>query len=300
MSDHEMFDRNSEAKLKVERKKLTQEDKVNWAKQKRSEMEGDLKKFLQEALETKDGMDKLTAHYRISGTYAYSFYNNMMIMLQGGSICGSKSNWAKFKRKVTDFKAKSIYVLRPIMVKDRESTDPKKLKCIGFTPSRTWDVSQTSGEPLEFDHNSSEVMDVPFSKVKEALETITGVKLIETNTGTSRGSTSGSDLKVSEFSNDTDKTKSGIHEAAHKLIHTSKAKVKHEVSRPTMEVEAESVAYLAMSYLGLDFELSKAYVKAWESGVADCRHSLIIKTADKIINALKDVMTDTEKFSVAI
>ena len=65
-------------------------------------------------------------------------------------------------------------------------------------------------------------------------------------------------------------------------------------------VEAESVAYLVMSYLGLDFSLSKAYVANYKAGIGEARSSLIIRTADKMIKGLKKVMSDEEQFLVAL
>lgn len=276
---------------------LTKEQKIEWSKAKRVELENQLQSFLSEAIETKEGMDKLTAHYRISGTYSYSFHNSMLIMLQGGSICQSKSNWEKLERKVESYD-KKIYILCPILIDEKVNgvaTD-KKI-CIGFKPARTYDVSQTDGKALEYDHNSDEVMDIPYDRVSKVLSKLTGAEVKEEATGPSRGYCDGKKLVVSEFSNDCDKTKTLIHETAHFLTHFKKDE---KVSREAMEVEAESVAYLVISYLGLDYELSKNYVNSYKSGIKDARCSLIIKTADRIIKSLKKAMSDEEKFLVAL
>ena len=58
--------------------------KTEWIENKNAEkqiLESKLGKFLKDAIETKAGMDELTAHYRISGLYNYSFYNSMMILM---------------------------------------------------------------------------------------------------------------------------------------------------------------------------------------------------------------------------
>ena len=276
--------------------------KTEWIENKNAEkqiLESKLGKFLKDAIETKAGMDELTAHYRISGLYNYSFYNSMLIMVQGGKIAQSFNGWKKLERMVTKGEKSRISVYAPMFLKEKDAFGIEKDTLIGFKLVPVFDVKQTTGKALEYDHNSVECMDVAYDKVAKVLTDLTGAKVIETFTGSARGYSDGKIMAVSEMSNDTDKCKTLIHEAVHHMLHTGNEK-EEKVSRTTMEVEAESTAYLVMSYLGLDFELSKAYVSAYKSGISDARHGIIIRSADKIIKALKKEVTQEEQFLVSI
>jgi antirestriction protein ArdC len=258
-----------------------------------------LDSFLKSAIETKDGMADLVAHYRISGLYGYSFYNSLMIKLQGGHIAQSFNGWKKLDRCVMTGQKSHISVFMP-MFKKEEVNGKDESKLIGFKLVPVFDLSQTDGKPLQYDHNSTETLDIPYAKVAKVMTELTGAPVVEELTGDARGYSDGQRLVVSSMSNDTDKAKTLIHEASHHLNHTSKAASKVEVSSATKEVEAEATAYLVMAYMGLDFELSKTYVNNWKDGIADARADLIIRTADKMIKGLKKELTEEEQFLMAV
>lgn len=219
--------------------------------------------------------------------------------MQGGTIAQSYNKWKAMKRIVTKGEKSKISIFRPMFKKEKDANGKEEQKLIGFKLAPVFDLKQTSGEPLKYDHNSAECMDVTYSKVSKVLGALTGAEVAEELTGNARGYSDGTKIVVSSMSNDTDKTKTLIHEAAHHLVHTGKDKAE-SVDSATREVEAESVAYLVCSYLGLDYNLSKQYVKGYQAGIQDARHGLIIRTSDKIIKALKKEMTDEEQFLVAI
>ena len=275
--------------------KVTRVSKAKYIENKNAEktaLESQLGSFLKDAIETKDGMDALTAHYRISGLYNYSFFNSILINMQGGTIAQSFNKWKAIGRMVNKGEKSKISIFRPMIKKEKDVNGIEKEKLFGYKLSPIFDVKQTSGQALKYDHNSAECMNVTYSKVSKVLGALTGAEVAEELTGNSRGYSDGTKLVVSEMSNDTDKTKTLIHETAHHIVHTGKDKAE-KVSRETMEVEAESVAYLVCSYLGLDYSLSKQYVKGYQAGIQDARHGLIIRTSDKIIKALKkEIETD--------
>ena len=262
-------------------------------------LEGKLGNFLKEAIETKEGMDALTAHYRISGLYNYSFFNSILINMQGGTIAQSYNKWKALKRCVNKGEKSNINVFAPMFKKEKLADGSTDDKLIGFRLVPVFDVKQTDGEALQYDHNSDEVMDIPYTKVAGVMSKLAGAEVVEELTGTARGYSDGKKLVVSEMSNDVDKAKTLIHETAHHLVHTGDKK-QAKVSRSAGEVEAESIAYLVMSYLGMDFELSKKYVASWKAGIGEARHGLIIRTADKMIKALKKSMTVEEQFIVSL
>jgi len=222
----------------------------------------------------------------------------MMIYSQGGQICQSKANWAKFNRTVKAGERKGIYVWMPIF-KNEVINGKKEQTFLGCKLVGTWEVGQTEGDALEYDHNSDNELEISYDKVKGVMEALTDAKVIEAVTGKARGSSNGKDMKVSEWAKDTEQWKTMFHEVAHHILHTSDTKAK-KVSYATGEVEAESVAYLVMSYLGMDFTLSKAYVNSYKAGIGEARTKKIVDTADKMIKALKKSMTVEEQFIVGL
>jgi len=268
-------------------------------------LESQLAAFLKDSIKTKSGMDKLTSHYKISGLYNYTFLNSILINLQGGNIAQSFKGWITLNRCVKKGEKSKIHVFAPLFRKIKDVTkketekETEKSILIGFKMVPVFDVNQTEGDELEYDHNSSVLMDVSYNKIHRSMETLCKIKIDEEITGNARGFSDGKRIVISNMSNDTDKTKTLFHEVAHHLLHTGNKKTK-PVSTSTKEIEAESISYLVMSYLGIDYELSKNYVSSWNDGIADARHFLIIKTADKIITEIKKTLTIEEKFIIGL
>lgn len=260
--------------------------KATNVRERKSELENQLKTLLETAMTSKDSIDKLAAHYRISNLYRYSFYNQIMIAIQGGTICQSYKNWQKLGRQVQKGQKANIDVFVPFFKK--ELVNGKERDVLkGFFLKRVFDISQTEGDELQYDHNSEENSMVDYNKVSNVLSDLTGAPIKEKFTDNARGYSNGSELVVSNMSNDTDKIKTLIHEAAHHILHTSKTVKDGRVNKETAEVEAEAVSHLVNSYLGLDYTLSVAYINAWRNGISNVRCDKVIKLADKIIKALE-------------
>jgi len=280
--------------------RMSKEDYATMKQGEQKELQGRLDRFMKEAISTKAGMKSLTDHYRISGLYGYSLTNSILIKIQGATIAQSFNKWKELSRCVKAGEKSHISIFAPIIKKDKNDDGTEETKLVGYRMVPIFAYEQTSGEPLAYDHNSTECMDVPYTKVLKVAEELSGVAVVEEITGNARGYTDGTKLVVSSMSNDVDKTKTLIHELGHKLLHTSKAGIKREVSQSAMEVEAESIGYLVMSFLGLEFNLSKAYVANYAAGIGEARTDLIIRCADKVIKALKKELTEEEQFLVAL
>jgi len=278
-------------------------DKDDYREMKQAEQKalaGKLSSFLKSAIETKAGMQSLTDHYRISGLYGYSFLNSLLIKIQGGTIAQSFNGWKKLDRCVNAGEKSHINIFVPLFKKEKQIDGTEESKLLGFKLAPVFSVEQTDGKPLQYDHNSSDELEIPYSKIVKVAKELSGVDVVEEFTGEARGYSNGVKLVVSSMSNETDKAKSLIHELSHHLNHTSKAANKVEISRAAREVEAESTAYLVMAYLGMDFELSKNYVNNWQDGIAEARTDLIVRCSDKIIKALKKELTIEEKFLMSV
>jgi len=278
--------------------RMDKADYIEMKKGEQKELQHKLSNFLKDAIETKDGIADLVAHYRISGLYGYSMLNSILIKMQNGTIAQSFNGWKKLNRCVNAGEKSHINIFLPMFRKEKQLDGTDESKLVGFKLAPIFNIDQTSGEELAYDHNSTETLDIPYAKVAKVMTELTGIDVVEEFTGEARGWTDGSKLVVSSMSNATDKCKTVIHEAIHSLLHIGKNS--ENLSRDTKEVEAESTTYLVLAYLGMDFDLSKTYVNSWQAGIADARTDLIIKTADKLIKALKKELTIEEKFLMSV
>jgi len=267
-------------------KRMTKVEYKAAKNEEKAALEMKLDVFLGEALTSKVRMAELTAHYRISGLYGYSLYNSILIHMQGGKLCQSFNKWKKLGRIVTKGQKSSVSVFIPMISKKTLADGTEESKLFGFKLGPVFDMSQTEGDALEYDHNSVDTVK-DFPAIKSAMEELTGVAVIEEFTGSARGWSNGKEMAVSSMSNDTDKTSTLIHEVAHHMLHTG-PKQEGKVSREAAEIEAESVSYLVASYLGIDKELSTGYVAGFKSGASEIRTKKIIGAADKIIKAIRD------------
>ena len=250
---------------------------------KKEELKKKLDQVLTKTLVSKEEMDKLASHYRITGLYNYSFYNTITIMVQGGTIAQSFHGWKKLKRSVKKGVHSKISIYRPFFkkVKD-EKTGEEKQKLVGFGLSPVFDIEQTEGEDLKYDHNSQDNIDCSYEGMKAAAVSEWKLEVVEAVTGKARGFTDGKKITISSMSNNTDKVKTLIHEIAHcRMEHVGNSK-----TSGAKEVEAEGAAYLAMSYVGIDYALSEAYINGWKSKDTNVDRKLIIKVADEIIKKL--------------
>ena len=93
--------------------------------------------------------------------------------------------------------------------------------------------------------------------------------------------------------------KTGLHEAAHVILHSDDKAGEYVAHRGTKEVEAESVAYVAAGMLGMDTSAySIGYVTGWAGGDLD----LIKSTAENVMRAvhiLAEILTPEEAAEAA-
>jgi hypothetical protein len=87
------------------------------------------------------------------------------------------------------------------------------------------------------------------------------------------------------------RTKTLAHELAHVRLHDPTQGGEHRVSRPQMEVEAESVAYLVCAQTGIDAaQYTIPYVAHWANGDLE----LVQATAERVIDTARTITTTLE------
>jgi antirestriction protein ArdC len=194
-------------------------------------------------------------------------------------------DWQKLGRQVSKGQ-KAIALVRPVVINKKDADGNKTDDSFRlFTLASAWfALSQTEGEDF-----ANEAVTPSWDKVK-ALDTlgITEERYALTN-GNVQGYATLSNIAINPVAALPHKTR--FHEIAHVVLgHTQQGLVTDSEFTPqdTREVEAESVAYILCSVLGLPgLEESRGYIQSWlsSSEISDKSAQRIFSTANKILEA---------------
>ena len=173
-------------------------------------------------------------------------------------------------------------------VVDEETGETEVKEGLTFKPFVVFDLSQsTGGKPLENNNRITGNASMTEAEIDDVIKK--HWKLIITDYELVHGSTNTKDyIELSYHENTTinSRISTRIHEIAHiKLNHLDR-----EVSRPIAELEAESVAFMVTTMLGLKNEKSRLYIANWNGldarEAVKERSQLLIKTAQEIVELL--------------
>lgn len=260
----------------------------------------------------------------------YSLNNQIYILMQmpsATSINGMK-RWNTFGRHVIPG-SKSIKIFSPILkYKERDMKDEngdfildtngdhikeRKKFIYGFEQVSVFDVSQTDGKPLDvfkFDEkkvvkNKNAILDSLKSIAKEHGYSISYASKKELGDGTyGLCNHLSHEIKILEDMSDLQEISTTIHECGHMLAHSVTRKDFEGLSftekREIKEIEAESIACIVCSYLGLDTRnFNFSYISSWADGdILKFRKNLdvisfyaqtIIKEIDKLMNVSQSI-----------
>lgn len=236
----------------------------------------------------------------ISGFYQYSLLNQICATHEFYAMYGKMPEgvWAtfnQFKRKHgRSIKRGSIgmHMVRPqrfsYEFEDPETGEKELKEGLTFKPFVVFDLSQTTGgKPLEDNNRITGNASITEDEIDEVIKK--HWKLIITDYELTHGATNTKDyIELSYHENTTvnSRISTRIHEIAHiKLNHLDR-----EVSRPIAELEAESVAFMVTTMLGLKNEKSRLYIANWNGldarEAVKERSQLLVKTAQEIVELL--------------
>ena len=235
----------------------------------------------------------LTVKGSLGDTYRrfhpYSTTNCAFLLFQGCPIepIGTYQRWQQIGRQVIKG-ASAFYVQRPIMVKtgevDETTGEDRKIK--RYKPVKSiFPVSMTEGEPL------AEV-DLPAWSSARALAALAIRQVaFEGFDGNKQGYSIGRDFAVNPAAKYPQKTM--FHEIGHiALGHTLPDQLaEYARHRGVAEVQAEAVAHLSMTELGLMTpemaSVSRAYLQSWKRSteIPDAMIRQIFQATDRILNA---------------
>lgn len=281
------------------RKNYTAAEKEEYYQKKTEELNNMMEQIntgVQEVMQT----EKYKAFLRFSSAFTnYSFNNTMLISLQkpDASYVAGYTTWSKLNRQVKKG-SKGISIFAPIQVKtnqvleyDKEITDndgkplfnedgtamtetvEKPIKRLAFKAQSVFDITQTDGEPIpslvtELQGENIEEKDVILRSVEKC--TNAPISFADITTG-SKGfyTISTHTITIKTGMSDLQTIKTALHEGAHALLHSNDETSALSIRATTneREMQAESVAFMAASKLGLDTsEYSFPYIATWSDG----------------------------------
>lgn len=254
-----------------------------------------LEKGVREVFTSENFINYLTT---LSKFHNYSANNCLLIWMQcpeASRVAGFKT-WEKLGRHVIKGQ-KAIKILAPLPCKftttevDNDGNETEKeVNFLRFRSVPVFDISQTEGQALadicsELDGNVESL-----NTIIEKISSIIPVEFKVIDSG-AKGYYSHVDnnIVINEGMSDLQTVKTLLHEFAHSILHNKENGSDKDADRNTKEVEAESVAYIVSSFLGLDTSsYSFEYVASWSSSkeVKELEQSISIiqQTAKEIID----------------
>jgi antirestriction protein ArdC len=227
--------------------------------------------------------ETLTEYLRAMARFhAYSWFNVMLIFMQRPSatrVAGYKT-WKKVGRWVRRGE-KGIVILAPMLKKDDEGDT----NVFGFKPVRVYDFAQTDGRKMpEFDSVHGDPAHFYSSLVKLAWDQSIEVEYADDLDGAD-GVSMGGKVQILESLRPADRFSVLAHELAHELMHKKEC----DKDLKTKELEAEAVAFVVSSVIGLSSRSRSAdYISLWggdDKKLADSLKS-IQQTSAFILSAL--------------
>lgn len=242
----------------------------------------------------------------MSKFYTYSVNNCILIAMQrpeATRVAGYRAWQQKFGRQVKKGE-KAIKIIAPIprsfkkeTKKEDGSVEEMDIKFMSYRVTSVFDVSQTEGKELP--RITVEMLSDPreehrceriFNRISELAPVPVAFEEID---GECKGyfSPSGMRIAIKKGMTNVQSLKTLVHEVAHSLMH-GKGCEWEESDAETKEVQAESVAYVVCSRLGIDTgEYSFGYIAGWsknhEKKTLLTSLEAIRKTAGKIIDAIE-------------
>lgn len=209
----------------------------------------------------------------------YSANNCIMIAMQrpDATLVAGFVDWKKnFHRNVkAGEKGIRIFAPAPYKVKKIEEVEnpdgtkeevEREVRVEAYRPVYVYDISQTEGKELpELCHELKGSVD-DFEKVKEAIEDIAACPITfeEIRSG-AKGyySIAENRIVIKKDMPEAQTVKTMVHELAHSIMHCD-TEVNKRTDRNEKEMQAEGVAYIVSSYLGLDTSnYSFGYIGSW-------------------------------------
>lgn len=265
--------------------------------EKQNEM-SDILKSLEDGVKGVFDSEKYKRYLEFCGKFHhYSFNNIILILMQcpNAQMCASYATWKSLKMQVRKGE-RGIKILCPVpysyMNKDNSNEGDETettVNGVRFKVGYVFDVSQVDGEmptlAVELKDNPDSLNEIIKNVIACSPVPITYDYSLKKNDGNGYYDLLTKTIALRAGMSSLQTFKTLIHEIAHNILHDEK------YSDRRAEVEAESVAFVVCSALGLDTsDYSFEYIAIWSSGkeLKDLKASLskIEQASKSILNLL--------------
>lgn len=224
----------------------------------------------------------------------YSWTNCLLIYTQfpAATFVGGFRFWLKLGRHVRKGE-KGIAILAPMVGRKRASDDEQlaedeRTRVYGFKSCHVFDVSQTDGEPLaEFASVTGDPRDYLERLTRFAASRNIALEYDE-RIAPAHGMSSGGRITLLPDLSPAEAVATLAHEIGHEMLHRSERR--SQTTHTIRETEAEAVAFIVCSRIGLDTNTASAdYVQLHGGDKATLAESLaaIHETASVILQAIE-------------
>jgi hypothetical protein len=236
--------------------------------------------------------DALRNYLRVmSRFHKYSWGNTLLIYSQrpdASHVAGFHA-WLKLRRCVRKGE-KGIAILAPMVGCKRVSdeTEDAQARVLGFRATHVFDIRQTDGEPLpEFATAKGDPGDC--AEYLRRFVAAQGIALeFDYKIAPARGMSSGGKITLLPDLPPTEAFAVLAHEVAHELLHRGERR--HQTTHSLRETEAEAVAFVVCSAIGLDTNTASSdYIQLHGGDRSALTQSLqfIQSTATEILRAIR-------------
>jgi antirestriction protein ArdC len=232
--------------------------------------------------------DQLTALLKTMARFhTYSWHNVCLIASQRPTatrVAGFHT-WRTMGRFVRKGE-KGIAILAPIVRRPGADATDDERTVVGFRAAYVFDIAQTDGEPLPAPSEASGDPGIATDLLQAALlERGITLEFVD-DLGGALGTSAGGRIQILNGLSPANAFTTLVHEYAHELLHHTDDR---PASRDTRELEAEAVAFVVGSAIGLNtLEASRDYILLYRGDRAALAQSLtrIQRAAATILESL--------------
>ncbi|QEG36142.1 ArdC-like ssDNA-binding domain-containing protein [Bythopirellula goksoeyrii] len=231
----------------------------------------------------------------MSSFHNYSFGNCLLIVQQmptATRVAGFRA-WQKLNRQVRQGE-KGICILAPLIGKKKAEDGSSEAELLGFRGVTVFDVSQTDGEDLPDIHRIEGDPGEKLSRLHATAISLGITLSYEEDLGGADGVSQGGSIVLRSGLTSAAEFNTLAHELAHELLH--RGEDRKTLSKTVKELEAESVAYVVSTAVGLRALAQSAdYIHCHAGDSEQLAKSLqrIQKTASLLLEQLETVSLDS-------
>lgn len=221
--------------------------------------------------------------------HEYSFSNIMLIHSQrpnATQVAGYRA-WQKLGRQVRKGE-KGITIMAPMIFKPKDADNSDEDVFVRFRAVSVFDIAQTDGDPLPLPPQVSGDPGHHWEHLTRFVQN-QGIAILYDSLKYARGKSRGGTIILSDQLDDAERFSVLVHELAHELMHMRPSRTRSRPPENVRELEAESVAFVVCSAVGLATgTASSDYIQNYGGNAEMLEHSLrhIKKTAERILVGL--------------